>query len=332
MNTKIEQVKGCSRLIKIEVSAEELKFRLDQVYGDIGKTARIPGFRPGRAPRDLLKTHYSGRAKEELIRRAIPEYYLKAVEKENLAPVAPPEIEQVQFKDHTLYFSAKVDVAPKVKVKAWRKLRIKKKTIKVDKPQIDKVLENLRQSKAKEKVLPELNDAFAKDLGLKSLDELKEAVNKNLQANAETEIRSDMERQLIDELLKKASLDVPESLVNSQVKEILEQIKMNCILQGQKKEDVQAKEKELEEQARKEAIRRIKLSFILETITQQENIQTDEGDLEKRIEVIAQRSAKSNNEVRQYLERENLIPGLKAELKNRKAMEFLLKEAKISED
>ncbi len=331
MKTKLENKKGCSRLIKIEVPGEELDSRLEQVYADISKAARIPGFRPGRIPRDLLETHYSAQAKEELIKRAIPEYYLKAVEKERLAPVAPPEIDSAELKDHTLYFSARVDVVPEVRLRAWRKLRITKKKIKIDSAQLDKVLDNLRQSKAKEKVLPELSDAFAKDLGFKSLDGLKEAINKNLQANAEIESRAALERQLIDELLKKASLDVPESLVESQLKELLNQLKMQRMLGGEKKEALQAKEKELQEEARKEAARRVKLSFILQMIAGQENIQASDEDLKKRIELIAQRSAKSNNEVRQYLERENLIPGLMQELRSRKTMEFLLKEARIEE-
>ena len=138
MKVKIAQAKGCSRLIKIEVPGEELASRLDQVYADISRHARIPGFRPGRIPRDLLETHYNAHAKEELIKRAIPEYYLKAVEQEKLAPVAPPEIDSVELKDHTLYFSARVDVVPEVKLRAWRKLRIAKKKILIHFSQIKK--------------------------------------------------------------------------------------------------------------------------------------------------------------------------------------------------
>lgn len=272
MKTRIENISGCGRTIDIEVSGEELEQEFDRVYADIRKSARIPGFRPGRAPRDLLEVKFAKSAEEEVVKRAIPEYYLKALGEEKLAPVSPPGIDNVRFKNHTLHFRAKIDLRPEVRVRAYRNLRINKKKVKIE-----------------------------------------QAVDKNLQANAEAEVRADMERQVLDQLLKKASLDVPESLLNSQTQELINH---------------QMKEAE----AKKEAERRVKLSFILEKIAQQENIRANEEDLEKRIEAISQSSAKSKEEVRQYLDRYNLLPQLSAELRDKKTMEFLLREAKIKEE
>lgn len=342
MKAKVENIAGCSRLLNIEVSVEELNQQFDQVYNDIGKYARVPGYRPGRAPRDLLQTYYGKKAEEEVIKRAIPEYYLKAVREEKLAPVAPPQIESAQLKNHTLYFSARVDVRPQLRLKPYKNLKTIKKKNKIEQNQIDQVLERLRQRKAKEvtkegkdekeKILPELNDVLAKDLGFATLEDLKAAISKDLQARAEVEIRNDMERQILEQLLKRTSLDVPESLVKSQAKEILNQLKLNRILQGEKKEDVESKEKELEGQAESEAIRRVKFSFILQEIAQRENIQVSEEDLDKRIEAIAQRSGKGKDEIKQYLDREDLIPGLRAELRDKKTVEFLLNQAKVEEE
>ena len=332
MKASVENIVGCSRLVKIEIPSQELGQNFDQVYKDIGKFARVPGYRPGHVPRDLLQTHYGEKAQEEVVKRAIPEYYLKAVKEKNLSPVAPPEIENVQFKNHTLMFSARVDVKPQVRIKAYKNLKVSKRKNNIEQSHIDQVLENLRQSKAKEKVLPQLNDAFAKELGFTTLEELKTAVSKDLRVHGEIETKNDIQAQLLEQLIKRASLDIPESLIKNQTKEILEQIKLNHILHGEKKEDVQSKEKQLQDEAGKEAIRRVKLSFILEEIAQQENIQVDEEDLDKRIEAISQRSGKNKDEVRQYLERENLIPGLKAELRNKKTMEFLLSQAKVEEE
>lgn len=325
MKANVENIAGCSRLLNIEVSVEELNQQFDQVYKDIGKYARVPGYRPGRAPRDLLQTYYGKKAEEEVIKRAIPEYYLKAVRAEKLAPVAPPQIESVQLKNHTLYFSARVDVRPQLRLKPYKNLKTIKKKNKIEQNQIDQVLDRLRKSKAKD-------DVLAKDLGFTSLQDLKAAISKDLQARGEIEIRNDMERQILEQLLKRTSLDVPESLVKSQAKEILNQLKLNRILQGEKKEDVESKEKELEEQAESEAIRRVKFSFILEEIAQRENIQVSEGDLDKRIEAIAQRSGKAKDEIKQYLDREDLIPGLRAELRDKKTVELLLNQAKVEEE
>lgn len=339
MKTTIENISGCARKINIEVPAEELNQKLEEVFADIRKVARVPGFRTGRAPRDLLETHYGKKAEEELIKRAIPEYYLKAIKQEQLMPVAAPEIENVQLKNHTLCFNARVDIQPQVRLKAYKGLRITRKKIKIDQNQIEKTLERLRQVKVKQQQdakkekmrLPELNDVFAKSLGCQTLPELKEAIAKNLAAEAKLQIKADTEAQIIEQLLKRAALDVPQSLVNSQMPELLNRLKLNRLLQGEKKEDVQSKTKELEVQARLEAMRRVKLSFILNEIAQLENIQIKEEELNERITEISQQSGKTKDEVRRYLDRENLIPSLKEELRHKKTMQFLLNEAKIEE-
>ena len=325
MEVKVENINKTSRLINIKAPPEELVQQFDQVYKDIGKFARVPGYRPGRVPRDLLEIYYSKKAKEEVIKRAIPEYYLRAVKEENLFPVAPPEIENVQFKERALSFSAKVDVRPQIKLKQYKNLKIIRKKNKVEQAQVEQVLEKLRQTNPKEAT----NDALAKELGFASLEDLKSAVNKDLHLRGEIEIKNDMERQILEQLLKRASLDAPEALVRTQTKEILEQLKLNHILRGQKKEEVESKERELQEQAEKEALRRVKLSFLLEEIGQREGIQVSEEDLTKRIEEIARAQGKSSEETRQYLESQNLIPGIKYELKNKKIIELLLKEANI---
>ena len=100
---------------------------------------------------------------------------------------------------------------------------------------------------------------------------------------------------------------------------------------GEKKEEVVAKESELQEEARLEAMRRVRLSFILDEIGQREKIQVNDEDLKKRVEAIAQRSGKGIDEVREYLKKQNLIPGLSAEIRDRKTLEFLLSQAIISE-
>ena len=256
MKVNVKNEKGCSHLIKIEVSSGELESRLDQVYRDINKTARIAGFRPGRVPRDLLQTRYAQQAQEELIKRAIPEYYIKAIEEQKLSPVAPPDIANVQFKNNVLHFDAKVDIAPEVKIKAYHNLKITKKKEKINQAQVDEVLQNLRKSRAKKKdqeqkeeaPLPPLDDKLAQDLGLKTVDELKSAVRKNLEATSEMKIKADMERQLVAALLKITSFEVPQSLVANQTQETLRQLKMNQIMQGVKQEEIDSNGKQLEEQ------------------------------------------------------------------------------------
>jgi FKBP-type peptidyl-prolyl cis-trans isomerase (trigger factor) len=342
MKSKIKNINGCRRIIDIEVSRDELNRKFEQVYADIRKSARIPGFRPGHAPRDLLESYYGKKAEEEVIKRAIPEFYLKTVEEAKLNPVSAPQIDNAQLKNQILSFRATIDVRPQIRLKPYKNLKIIKKKVKIEQGQVEQVLEKLRQAKAKdtpasekkgkENILPELNDQFAQGLGFKTMQDLKDAINKNLQADLEQNIKIDMQRQIQEQLLQRASLDVPEMLVNSQTRELTEQLKLDSMLKGEKEEEIQAKQKELEQQARKEAISRIKLSFILMEIARLESIQVKEKDLDIKIAEIAQRSGKTEQQVKQYLHKHNFIPRLKEELKVKKTIEFLLNEAKVIEE
>ncbi|NQS99690.1 MAG: hypothetical protein HQ595_01285 [Candidatus Omnitrophica bacterium] len=252
-----------------------------------------------------------------------------AVKEQELIPVAPPEIEDVQLKNETLLFKAKIDVVPEVKIKSYRGLKVIKKKIKLEQDQVDQALDRLRQQK---KPVPELNEQFAQGLGFKTVQELQEAVRKDLQANAQMQVQRDTESQLIQQLLQRTSLDIPESLVNNQTEEALRQLKINAILRGEKKEQVEAKESQLREQAKNEAIQRVRLSFVLDKIAELESVQVEENELQVRIAEISQRLGKSEDETRAYLDKENLMPGLEAELKNRKTIQLLLTEANVVEE
>ena len=61
MKCDVKNISGCQRLINIELSAAELSTGFERVYADIRKSARIPGFRPGKAPRDLIETRFFNR-------------------------------------------------------------------------------------------------------------------------------------------------------------------------------------------------------------------------------------------------------------------------------
>ena len=340
MKTKVKKSNGSSRMIEIEISQPELSAEFEQVYKDIGRVSRVPGFRPGKAPQDLIQTRYAEQAKEEVLKRAIPAYYLKAVQKEGLEPVAVPEIENVQLQERSLNFTAKVDVRPEIKLKDYKKIRIIKKIPQVKPQQVDQALERLRQAKAvkteKDKKeaaqnLPELNDAFARTAGFNSLAELKQAVQKNLYEDALRQAQADMQRQLAEQLLKRCSVEPPQSLVERHLKEAINQIKIERMLRGEKKEELAGREEEIKRQALEQVRQQLRLSFILEEIARRENIRAEKEDLQQRIAQIARRTAKTEQEVAGYLEKEGLGAQLLQELTSKKTIRFLLGQANVAE-
>jgi trigger factor len=191
----------------------------------------------------------------------------------------------------------------------------------------------------KEKVLPKLDDDFAKDLGFENLEKLKDTVRQSLEKRLEEESEADLEVQIINQLVDGMDFEVPESLVNSEKERLVKDANLRFAYIGaiQEKEDPDKKftltdkdKKELEENAEKQALRQVKAFFILDKIAQAEKIYLEEGELERRIEELAAQYKKPKDEVRRHLEKNHMLDELAVNMRNAKVVEFLLKEAKIA--
>ncbi len=150
MKYKAKSLEECTVLFEIQVSTQMIKRVLDEVYADIVKVANIPGFRPGKAPVDMVRLRYAKDAREDVLKRLIPEAYRQAVEQHKVEPVSLPEVSDVLFEeDKPLTFKVKVDTRPKFKLKEYKGLRVQKKKVLITDADVDKTIENLRGISAK---------------------------------------------------------------------------------------------------------------------------------------------------------------------------------------
>lgn len=147
MKSDMKVINGCQRQLKLEASVEEILTKYDKVYGQLQKVAQVPGFRLGKAPRHILEQHFSDKAKEEVLSQLITKSYQKAVEQNSLEPVTYPEISDIKFeKNKPLYFTAKVDVKPEIKLKNYKGIKVKKKKIDITPEEINKALSSIREN------------------------------------------------------------------------------------------------------------------------------------------------------------------------------------------
>src|SRR5256714_10160210 len=94
MQSTVESVEGNKVKLHITVPADEFERAIDAAFRKLAREVRIPGFRPGKAPRRLLEAHLGIEiAREQAIRDSVPDFYLKALEVEDLDTIAPPEFE-----------------------------------------------------------------------------------------------------------------------------------------------------------------------------------------------------------------------------------------------
>lgn len=169
MKTKARSVEECTTLFEIEVPKETIDKAFEDIYVEIAKSANIPGFRAGKAPKELVKKHYSKEAKKEVMNQVIPDAYQKAVWEHKIEPIGYPEITDLIFEEGKMMtFKAKVDTRPKFQLKSYKGIQIDKKKSALSGEDINKALENLREYSAKYVAVEDrpvqLNDYVVSDL------------------------------------------------------------------------------------------------------------------------------------------------------------------------
>jgi trigger factor len=147
METTVEALEGNKVRLRVAVPASEFETAIDAAFRKLAREVRIPGFRPGKAPRRLLEAHLGTEiAREQAIRDAVPDYYLKAVEAEELDTIAPPEFEITGGQaEGDVEFDAVVEVRPQVEIDGYDSLRVEIEDPSVLDPEIDAQIDMLRE-------------------------------------------------------------------------------------------------------------------------------------------------------------------------------------------
>ncbi len=139
----------CKREVELEIPAENVEKATEKVARDIARIARIPGFRPGKAPITLVRRRFAGDIQGEVVQSLVPEYLEKALDEKKLVPVARPEVDKVEFKEgEPLKFRAIFEVLPEFELGDYKNLQVQVDEIEVGDTQVDKTLEEMRERAA----------------------------------------------------------------------------------------------------------------------------------------------------------------------------------------
>ncbi len=183
----------------------------------------------------------------------------------------------------------------------------------------------------KEKILPILDDEFAKDLGdYSSLEELKDKLKQEIEREKKLALERQLKDQMVDQLLQKNTFEVPESLVEEQTKTLVSDTKLRLATQGIKIDTLGISEEKLQEDYREAAMRQVRTFLILEKIAGQEGITVTDEEVEDRFREISERTHQKFDVVKRYYEKNGLIPEVKAGIMNEKTLNLLLEKANIS--
>lgn len=184
----------------------------------------------------------------------------------------------------------------------------------------------------KEKVIPKLDDEFAKDLGkYESLEELKQELHRRLESSENARVREELEESVVNQLIERNSLEVPSSLVEAQIDFLIAQRKQLLKIQGIIPEHPDVNEHELREEFHESALRRVKAGLIIEAIADQKKIEVSEQEIDGRFKEIALREQKRVEEVRERYRKQGFLESLKAKLREEKTLDYLISKSELRE-
>lgn len=182
----------------------------------------------------------------------------------------------------------------------------------------------------KERVLPEIGDDFARELGdFKDLDELKESIVKSMREQRELEARREMEAQIVEALVEKNSFELPPSLLNRHSRMMFDAWKERLRRLGIKVEPKSDREEEIRSRSHDEAVKKLKWMYIYDKVAEGESITVSDDELRERIEEIAGMENRSAGLVRAELEEKGHLDEMRERIREERVFSFLLEEAKI---
>jgi trigger factor len=146
VRSSVEALEGNKVKLSVEVEEGELEQAIEAAFRRIAREVRIPGFRPGKAPRRILEARLGPDvARQEALREALPEWYAKAVVDNHVDVIAPPEIDITAGADEgEVAFDAVVEIRPKVNIAGYQHLRVTVPSPAVADDDVDAQVERLR--------------------------------------------------------------------------------------------------------------------------------------------------------------------------------------------
>ena len=432
MNVSVENLGPCKKLLRVEVDAPAVDAALEEITLDFQKQVRLPGFRPGKAPRHLVVKAYAPQIDEEAKRKLVAEGYRKAISDQKLRVVGQPDIEEIQFsKGRPFQFAVTLETAPDFELPEYKGLPVKREMAVVTEEDLERALNVMREQRAvymdearevkegdfvvvnytgtcegkpitdtastargltekkdfwlhvtkdsfipgfteqlvgakagekrtvnvdfpaefaarelsgkkgvyevevvqvKEKVLPELDDAFAKSYGAEDMAKLRAGVRTDLQNELNYKIKRNVRDQLVRELLKRVNCELPESIVLSETRNVVYDIVRENQQRGVSKETIEQQKDQIFSVANNSAKDRIKAAFVLGRVAEQEGIKADQKEVTQRILMLAQQYQIKPEQMVKQLRDRNGFAEIEEQIISAKVLDFLELNAKVEED
>ncbi len=195
--------------------------------------------------------------------------------------------------------------------------------------EIGKVNIRIKVKEIKKKILPELNDEFAQELGYDNLEELKKKIEEDLKQKIEKLRQSVIEDRVADKLVEMHEIEVPQTLLRREISFLVERRLRELQAYGIDTRYVDIRK--IAEEAKPIAEANIKLRFILDKYAEQNNIQPTEEDIEEQYKELAEQYGTTVEEIKKYFQEQGLEEVVKEDAKRKKALKDIISKVKLVE-
>ena len=139
----------CRKELDLEIPADEVSKATEKVAKDFAKIARVPGFRPGKAPIALIKKRFASDIKGEVLQTLVPEHVEKAVAEQKLTPVSQPQVDNLEYNEgQPLKFRASFEVLPEFSLGDYKSLEIEMPEMAITDESVANTLAEMQQRAA----------------------------------------------------------------------------------------------------------------------------------------------------------------------------------------
>lgn len=146
----VEDISTTKKRLKIEIPNDIIEKEFKESLDNVRKRAKIPGFRPGKAPESLIEKRFGDDIKADILDRLVPKYYSEALKEAALVPVTLPKFESaLQIKrNEPLSFALTVEVRPNVGDLSYRGLKVKDIPVEVEDREVEETIKGLQEERA----------------------------------------------------------------------------------------------------------------------------------------------------------------------------------------
>lgn len=413
--------------ITITVPRARIDAKYDEMFGELGRSAQVPGFRIGRVPRRLIEKRFGKDVAEDVRNAMVAEAVAPAIDKAGLKTLGEPEIDLEAITlpdDGDLSFSFEVEVMPEFDLPALEGVEVRKQTIEMTDHRVEEYLQQIRLSRAhyeqtdkpaaegdgvlagaritgegltplerhgltlrvapgqieglplvdlgkalvgskagrtvtltvqagdthpnkdwagktltvtldvsqvRRRILPEADEAFAASMGFESLAAFRGHIRERLARRLEAESRQSMRDQVCKYLMDHTQVELPEGATARATARLLRRRVVDLMYRGVSTEQIEEHLTELQAGASEQAKERMKLSFILAKIAEQQEVRVEEGEVNAAIAQLAAEQNRRPDRLRQELAQDGTLSALEDSLRENKVLDNLLAKAKIVE-